>query len=401
MKRKRSRSPRGIIPMLAFAICLGAAVLYGRPLPALASQPTGSSPEIGAKAANVAWPTFGQSAIGVKGYGALASSGPQKPMPTASVAKLMTALVVLEKKPLKPGEQGPMLTVTKDDLAIYDWYFSRDGSLTAVQEGEKISQYDVLEAVLLASANNMSDMLATWAFGSVENYNDYANKFAQSHGMLNTTIADASGFSPHTVSTADDLVQLGSLALQNPVIAEIVAKREAQVPVAGTIYNVNGLLGRDGINGLKAGSTDQAGGVFVISADRTLSNGQTATVIAAVMDGDNLVQAMLASVPLLDAAVANLKPETVAKKGQVFGSYDVPWSGSKVNVVASRDVSLLTWQGADPKSATSLKSLHGAHSKGAEAGTTRFISGDRTIKVPLELEAGINPPTAWWRISRF
>lgn len=400
--RKRRR-PKFVIGLLCLAVAGWSAYAYNQPLPAL--QATPGKPDVLAASNNqtttnsVQWPAFGQAAIGAVGYGPLVSHGQQTPAPTASVAKLMTALVVLDKKPLAAGQTGPALTITEADQTIYDWYYSRDGSLAAIQVGQQLSQYDALEAVLLPSANNMSDKLAIWAFGSIEAYRDYANKYAQQHGMRHTTIDDASGFSPYTISTAEDLVRLASLALQNPVIAEIVAKRQAEIPVAGVIYNTNGLLGRNGINGVKTGSTDQAGGVFVASAERELSGGQKATVIAAVMGGPDLVQAMLASLPLLDAAAANIKPLTVASKGQVFGSYTAPWSDQKIEAVAQRDASLLVWPGSNlPTAKITLTPLSGTPEKTSASGSVSFTSGDQQRIVELALSHDVQPPTVWQRL---
>ncbi len=386
--------------MLAAAL-LSAGWLYSRPLPALTGKAIATAPSTGsASSATIPWPGYGQSAIGLKGSGPMVSTGVQTPQPTASVAKLMTVLAVLDKKPLALGRPGPILTVTAKDLQVYNNYFALGGSLTAIQEGEKISQYDVLEAILLPSANNMSNMLATWAFGSEKAYAEYANQYAKKHGLKHTNIEDASGFSPKTVSTAEDLVRLGSLALENPVVAEIVAKRTAEVPVAGTIYNVNGLLGRNGINGLKTGNTDQAGGVFLVSADRALADGTKTTAIAAVMGGPDLETAMRATLPLLDASAASITSQKVIKKGQAFGTYTPPWGGPPVKAVAAKDVNLLAWQGTDPTLSASLKPLTGAPAKDSSAGTIKVINGEITQDVPLVLSDSINSPSLWWRLVR-
>ncbi len=386
---------------MVLASLVGVSLLYSRPLPALTAKAVAITPPTKSiSSAAIPWPGYGQSAIGLKGYGPMVSTGIQKPQPTASVAKLMTVLAVLDKKPLSPGQPGPLLTVSAKDLEVYNYYFALGGSLTAIQEGEKISQYDVLEAILLPSANNMSNMLATWAFGSVEAYATYANQYAKKHGMNDTTIADASGFSPQTVSTAQDLVRLGSLALENPVVAEIVAKRTAEVPVAGTIYNVNGLIGRNGINGLKTGNTDQAGGVFLVSADRTLADGSKAAAIAAVMGGPDLETAMRATLPLLDSAAANITAQTAVKKGQVFGSYTPPWGGPLVKAVAAKDVNLLAWQSNNPTVSASLQPLTGAPIKGTSAGTVKVSNGGTAQDVPLILSETVNSPSLWWRLVR-
>lgn len=385
-----------MVALVAFA-----AYLYRRPLPALAAAPVAAKDQPGGTV-SIPWPAYGQSAIGLAGRGLLATSGSQKPMPTASVAKLMTALAVLDKKPLAPGQAGPMLTVTANDVAIYNNYLAMDGSLVPVQAGEQISEYDALQALLLPSANNMADMLANWAFGSVDAYTQYANQFAKANNMKHSTFADASGFSPNTVSTADDLVQLGLLALKQPVIAEIAAKRTAQIPLGGTvgpIYNVNGLLGRDGINGLKTGNTDQAGGVFLVSAERQVGS-QKATVLAAVMGGPDLTTAMRATLPLLDAAAANLQETTLVKTGQPFGTYSAAWDKTPVKAVANKTVSALLWKADSVATKVELKPFAGPQSTQSDAGTVTVTTGSHSYSVPLTLDGAIPAPGFGWRLNR-
>lgn len=401
MTKKRRHLAGYLLTALLLAAFGFTVYLYQRPLPALAATPANLTDQPGA-AVSIPWPGYGQSAIGMTGRGLLATSGDQKPMPTASVAKLMTALAVLDKKPLAVGQPGPSITVTANDIAIYNNYLAMDGSLVRVKEGEQLSQYDALQALLLPSANNVADMLANWAFGSVDAYSQYANKYAQSHGMKHSTFSDASGFSPNTVSTADDLVQLGELALKNPVIAEIVAKRTAQIPLGdtiGPIYNVNGLLGKYGINGLKTGNTDQAGGVFLVSADRQIG-GQKATVLAAVMGAPDLDTAMRATLPLLNATAANLEEKTIVKAGQSFGTYSAAWSKTPVQVVASSGATALTWKGDSTAIDIKLKDLTGPQATGTSVGTATIKIGSHVTDVPLTLQGSIPEPAFGWRLDR-
>ncbi|QBJ96285.1 D-alanyl-D-alanine carboxypeptidase [Rhodococcus sp. ABRD24] len=191
----------------------------------------------------------------------------QRPQPTASAAKVITALAVLGKAPLVPGEEGPVLTMTEADSQLYWDYATHGGSVVAVGQGQELTQYEILEAMLLPSANNLADTLAIWAFGSIDGYRSAATQLVRSLGMKATTIGeDASGFSPTTTSTAEDLTRLATAAMREPVIAEIVARPEAVIPGVGPVRNTNWLLGQQGVVGLKTGTTDAAGGVFLFAA---------------------------------------------------------------------------------------------------------------------------------------
>lgn len=150
--------------------------------------------------------------------------------------------------------------------------------------GEQLSEYQMLEAMMLPSADNMADSLAIWAYGSLPAYQAAANQYLANHNINDTHVGvDASGLDPSTVSTAHDLVLLGEAAMQNAVLAEIVAKPSVNgFPLMGTISNTNTLLGQNGIVGAKTGNTDQAGGVFVFAANYNDANGQELSVVGAV-----------------------------------------------------------------------------------------------------------------------
>ena len=175
----------------------------------------------------------------------------------ASEAKLITALAVLKKYPLALNQAGPAITLGPSDVAIYDKYQSENGSDLVVVNGEKLTEYQMLQAMLLPSADNIADSLAIWAFGSLTDYTVFANQYVKSQGLSETTVgSDASGFDPSSMTTAANLVNIGQLVMTNPVLASIVGQPTATgFPVVGTIKNVNLVLGKDNIIGIKTGNT--------------------------------------------------------------------------------------------------------------------------------------------------
>ena len=352
------------------------------------------------KAINIAWPKEGQAAIGAVGYGILDTHGDQKALPTASVAKVMTALAVLKQHPLKVGDQGPMITITQDDVDYYQKVVSEDGSNTPVALGEQISEYQALQALLLPSSNNMAHTVAVWAYGSQEAYVTYVNNFAKSLGMNNAHFDDASGFSSKTVATAEDLARLAVNAMDNPVIAEIAAQPDAEIPVAGKIYNVNMLLGKSGIVGLKTGNTDQAGGCFMAAAEREIG-GQKIIAITVVMGSTTLGQALHDSVPLITSVFDGFEAATLVKAKQTVGSYSMPW-GSKVDVQASKDVSGVVWSGSPTKAELELKGIpepkHTIPGQ-TQVGIARGTFGRNQVKVPVLTTQQITPPNFLWRFK--
>jgi len=373
-------------------------VAYRKPVVALSPRPTQAAHAI-APGPALDWPIHGEAAIGAVGYGVLATHGIQKPQPTASVAKTMLALAVLKKYPIQPGQQGPILTMTQADVDSYNTYVSEDGSVAKVVVGEKITEYQALEALLLPSADNIADTLARWSYGSISAYSSAANAMASSLGMNNTHFGtvDASGLSPATTSTAHDLVLLGQAAIKDPVITQIVDKSYATIPVAGTVHNYNWLLGSYGVNGIKTGNSDQAGGVFLFSAKKTFANGQSVTVIGAIMDpAATLDQAIAASEPLIISAEAGFTTTTLIHAGQVMGAYDVPWAGT-INAVAIRPISVVTWHGQDITPSVSLSSLRTPIAKGTQVGTVTFPDGLGSS--PIVISDSVAAPSWHWRLQ--
>ena len=270
-------------------------------------------------------------------------SGSLEIRPTASTAKMILSLAVMKEKPFDLGTQGETLTMTQEDYSRYAWYYNNGGSNTAVQVGEEISQYDALVSILLASSNNMADSLATWAFGSIDNYREYANGMLNEYGILNTTIGeDASGFSETTTSTAADLAKIGALVLENPVLVEIVNTKTYTVPVSGTINNTNQLLGTDGIVGIKTGYIGDVSGYCLVTGYKEGEHIITTALLGAPSRADSFDE----SLGIVKAMQGRARVSELVKIGQIVGYYDSWWTG-RVEIAADESLSELAWVEAD------------------------------------------------------
>jgi serine-type D-Ala-D-Ala carboxypeptidase (penicillin-binding protein 5/6) len=401
VKPSKSFSDRAIrfVSIAGALLLVGYSILlvYRYHLPAAPVGPTIKTFNVATQQPVIAWPNYGQSAIGDLDNIIEDNSLNEQPRPIASVSKTMTALAVLRKKPLNLKQQGPVITLTSLDVALYNEYISKDGSVVRVEAGEKITQYQMLQAMMIPSANNMSDSLALWAFGSIQEYIKAANSLALSLGMKNTTIADASGFSPLTVSTASDLILLGRAALKEPVIAEIINQSTAVIPVHGTIKNVNNLLGYDGVNGVKTGNTDEAGGCFLVSSVRTLPNGEKKTFIAAVIGAPTRAMAMNDSLPLLRSAQNNYQEVTVVKAGQEVGNYYIPWQGT-VSVYAKEDLKIYQWRGQKIKTTVDLINIVDSLKSQQKVGSISVKGQKNTVDAIIMKD--ITKPTKRWRLQQ-
>lgn len=234
-------------------------------------------------APTLTWPSVGQAAVEVEGMGTLGTSGDMStPVPIASVTKTMTAYQVLLDHPLTAEEQGPAITVSQQDADLYGEDIDQGDSAVALTAGEQLTERQALEALMLASADDVATMLAEWDAGSVDAFLAKMNATAAGLGMTHTTYADPAGLDSATVSTATDQMLLAQTALLQPALAAVADETSATIPVAGTIHNINTLLGQDGVVGIKTGSTDAAGACLLFAAKVTV-DGQNEMVIGAVL----------------------------------------------------------------------------------------------------------------------
>ncbi|HEX7633218.1 MAG TPA: serine hydrolase [Candidatus Saccharimonadales bacterium] len=398
--KKLRRHPFMPLILLLLVLVVYAAWAIHQPLPLLHPSRGVTLLPTQTSASNLNWPSS-QAAVGIVDSSVLEKHGLQTPVPTASTAKIITALMILKQKPLKTGEQGPTITLTSSDVDIYNRYVAQDGSVVPVQAGEQITEYEALQAVMLPSANNMADSMAIWAYGSMSAYAAAANAYVAGLGLTGTHIgSDASGLAPDTVSTAQDLVRLGELAMQNPVLAQIVGQSTATgIPLASSIRNVNVLLGTSGIVGIKTGNSDQAGGVYVSASKTTLGN-KSVTIVTALMGTPDLGSALRDSLPLIKSAQANFTSQAiVANSGKTLGTYALPWGGS-VTAVASGDLHVEVWKGTAVASKVTLNTIAAGTHAGQAVGTVS--AGHTTLSdqssIPVIIKTDIPQPSLWWRL---
>jgi D-alanyl-D-alanine carboxypeptidase (penicillin-binding protein 5/6) len=231
---------------------------------------------------NTVWPTEGQAAFVRSGQSQVYAGPNQHAVAIASVAKVMTAYLVLRDHPLRVGEDGPAITLTDADVAETDRRRGQQESVVAIAAGEQLTERQALQALLLPSANNIAVVLARWDAGSMDRFVARMNATARSLGMMHTRYTDPSGYDDATESTAADQVRIIVQAMRLPDFASIVATPSATLPVAGAVRNTDTLLGYDGFVGVKTGSDDAAGGCFAFRAVRWI-DGKRTTITGVVL----------------------------------------------------------------------------------------------------------------------
>jgi serine-type D-Ala-D-Ala carboxypeptidase (penicillin-binding protein 5/6) len=372
---------------------------YLRPIPAVAATSAGPAQEaITGTPPTLPWPSVGSAAVGVSELGLIAASGDVPPAPAASIAKVMTALVVLADKPLATGETGPILTMTDEDVATYKADKAEGQSVVPVTAGEQLSQFDALQALLIPSGNNIADTLARWDARSVPAFVVKMNQRAAALHLTHTTFADPAGISIQTVSTPTDLVAIGMAAMKQEVLAQIVKLPQTTLPVAGTVYNVNAALGHSGIIGIKTGSGLNSGANFLFAAAATV-DGHQLTLFGGVMGQPTLDSAFHEAEALIGTMLATLSVRQVIARNKVVGAYTTAW-GSHSDLVATDDATLVEWPGMILRRRLDTQALDGPTPNGTSGGKLHIVLGDQQVDVPLVTAGSLDPPGIMWRLLR-
>jgi D-alanyl-D-alanine carboxypeptidase (penicillin-binding protein 5/6) len=345
----------------------------------------------------LAWPTNAATAVGAVGFpGVLASTGSQGPLPIASITKIITALVVLQEHPLTESEPGPNITFDGDDVSYYDGYYSVGGMVKPVTAGLTLTQRELLQVVLISSANNYAKSLALWAFGSEAEFLDAARNWLDSNGLTITTIYEPTGMDPRNVSPAPELLELAKLALADPTVSEIVAQPSASVPYVGTFKNSNKLLGSLGIDGIKTGTLDASGACLLFSADFLVGDA-TVTVVGVALGGVNHDTQFPQVYGLMSTVAAGFHQLELVKAGDVVAEYSTDWGG-RAEAIASKGYSALVWGSPTVDSTINVERI-GLAADGSPVGSIRFTVDGAVTEVPLELEGSIQDPGPLWRLG--
>jgi len=293
-----------------------------------------------------AWPKSGEAAVAVLGVGLVGVSPKERPIPIASLTKIMTALVILHDHPLAPGQSGPVIPITASDATDYESDVAAGDSTVRVVVGETLTEYELLEALLIPSGDNIAELLATWDAGSVANFVAKMNKTADVLGLASTHYADPSGVSPSSVSTASDQSMVTAKLMGSAVVRSIVRRPRLAFPVAGNIPNYNPALGIDGIIGVKSGWTSEAKNCLVTAAFRSVRHRGVLVISVALGQPGGPLSPARVDEALLATATKALVAYRFAHPGAAVATVTLPGAGEKVDLLAPREPSfVVVWHG--------------------------------------------------------
>ncbi|WP_253910765.1 D-alanyl-D-alanine carboxypeptidase family protein [Streptomyces sp. NRRL S-98] len=398
------------ILLLLAGACIGGQMLRPLPDPRLVAAETEHTVD-GQFA--IPWPGKGQGAVRVVGSGDIGTFGEQKPVPTASVAKIMTAYVILKGHPLRKGEPGPDITV--DAKTVADGNSEHESRITGLTAGSKFSQQDMLKMLMIPSGNNVARLLARWDTGtdSEAAFVEKMNAAARELGMKDTTYTDPSGLDAGTVSTATDQLNLAEAVMKDETFRSIVALPEAPIKGLGEkLVNNNHLLTESNlsIRGIKTGSSTPAGGTFVWAAYKTVGD-ETRLIIGSLMeqrapapDQDALQSLALVktnSKKIIESVRTGLASAPLVRKGDTVGYVD-DGLGGRTPLVAVKDLNVISVPGQRFK--LSLKAGDSALPHTAKAGTEVAVltagEGEGAKSVPVAVQGALAEPSFGTRLTR-
>lgn len=394
--RRSPWRPGVLVPIAVAALLIGGYSATTLIWPLHAVTPTIEAAQvqpIAAPPAALTWPAAGSASVAVAGIdGVVASS--VEPAQMASITKVVTALLVLDQMPLAVGEQGPEFRFTSRDRSAYWGYLDNNESALDVPVGGSLTQYQLLEGMLVGSANNYADRLAgnLWPTDAV--FANAANSWLSGHGVPGVSVVEPTGLDPRNTASPDALIALAKRAMAEPVIAEIVAKPAVDLPGAGLVTNTNGLLVDAGVVGIKTGSLDS---YTLLSAKDVIVGATTVRLYSAVLGQPDDESRLAASRTLYAETELALQPVPSVTKGTVAGHVVTVW-GEDVAIVTRDDSNVILWNGGVGAVATDF-SLGDAREKGAEVGTLSVQGPLDAVATPLELAADVEPPSAWWRLT--
>jgi len=188
---------------------------------------------------------------------------PNRRLPPASLTKIMTALLVLEK-----GRLDDVITVSRSAVA-------ETGTRLGLKTGERIRVSYLLAATVLQSANDACHALAEYVGETEKGFIALMNHRAKELGMKDTHFTNACGHDhPKHYSTAHDLLVLAGTAMKHRLFAELAGMIFTRIDTADGkrifhLENKNELIGRyPGAIGVKTGFTSAAGKCLIALAER-------------------------------------------------------------------------------------------------------------------------------------
>lgn len=282
----------------------------------------------------------------------------------ASLTKVMTALLVLEA--VDNGKLSMDTVLTASQTAIDN--LPSDGSNAGIKVGEEMTVENLLYCILVVSANEACDILAEGVSGSIDAFVDAMNAKAKAIGCEDTHFANTNGLqnSDH-YTTAWDLYLITQEAMKHEMFMPICNTKVIEIPATNlspsrTYYTTNYLLSPmratgyvyQGAEGIKTGSTSDAGYCLIASASRD-GRSLLSVVLGAKQvtldNGDKQVQSFSETIKLFDWGFDEFSRQVILGTDELIDEVPVTLSQEQnsVKVHPAEEIECLIPNDMDPE----------------------------------------------------
>jgi D-alanyl-D-alanine carboxypeptidase (penicillin-binding protein 5/6) len=328
----------------------------------------------------------------------LAGENPDEPLPTASIANVMTVLVVLEEG-IDLDEE---VTVSEEAESYVGTIYNNVGLIW----GERLAVRDLLTAILIPSGTDAAYALAEYVGdGSVENFVGMMNQEASELGLTNTRFEDPAGLdTTGNYSSARDLATLAREALEYPLFAELVSTSDATISTQNReieIFTTNQLLTTyPPATGVKTGTTPEGDANLVSSAEAG-----DESYIAVVLGAEDSEERFRASEALLEYAFTRFESEALVSQDEVYEEVPLPYRrGEFVELAATEDVSAVVDDSSEVERRATTEELPPSASAGEELGEVEvLVDGQSVGSSPLVAREGYEEASlldrAWYAVG--
>ena len=322
----------------------------------------------------------------------LAGENPDEPLPTASTANVMTALVALEEG-IDLDEE---VTVSEEAESYVGTVYSNVGLIW----GERLTVRDLLTAILIPSGTDAAYALAQHVGnGSVENFVGMMNQEASELALTNTRFEDPAGLdTTGNYSSARDLATLAREALEYPLLAELVGTSDATISTQNReieIFNTNQLLrSYPPATGVKTGTTTEGDANLVSSAEAG-----DESYIAVVLGAEDSEERFRASEAILEYAFTRYESKALVSQDEVYEEVPLPYRrGEFVELAATEDVSAMVDDSSEVERRATTEELPPSASAGEELGEVEvLVDGQSVGSSPLVAQEGYEEASLWDR----
>lgn len=240
-------------------------------------------------------------------------------LPMASITKLMTALVALER-----SDPRAVVRIDRDSVGIGE-------ASVGLRRGERLTLRDLLAAALIRSANDAAYAVADHVGGTVSRFVELMNERARELGLEDTRYARPDGLdAPGHYSSARDILRLARQAMRKPLVRQLVKTKKARIAGGRVLDTTNDLLRSfPGAIGVKTGFTNGAGWSEVAAARRG-----ALTIYAVLLGGPSRAQRNDDLAELLEWGFDQYGRVRPVVTDRVYATAAIPFTDDRLPLVA-------------------------------------------------------------------